>query len=61
MKVDFHSFFSNNKMTGASFYLYLSIWQPRYANRKIGTKHIFKFLKELMSTFHWYLTDFILI
>ena len=24
MKVDFHSFFGNKKMTGASFYLYLS-------------------------------------
>ena len=59
MKVDFNSIFGNKKMTGASFYLYLRVQQPRYANRKIGTKHIFNFPKELMSTFHWYLTDFI--
>ena len=29
MKVDFHSFFGNKKLTGASFYLYLSTNKPR--------------------------------
>ena len=64
MKVDFHSFFGNKKMTGASFYLYLSTNKPRakICKQKNWRKTpFFNFLKDLMLTFHWYLTDFILI